>query len=212
MDAAPLEIPADITPKAFYEEFLPRVFAENRAKAAQLAPNAAQLAGAVRAVVDGDGGGTWTIQFGAGDMLVHAGAVGDALVTFSQTRDDWQVTITQGVGKMLAKLGSAPAAATGSGGGKGLTPAKLERLKMMKGLIKFELTGYEGSRTLRLTITVGAAQDGKDPVCNVSMTANDFQDISAGKLALQQAVMGGKVKLSGPGVPFAMQLGATLMM
>ena len=83
---------------------------------------------------------------------------------------------------------------------------------MMKGLIKFELTGYEGSRTLRLTIAVGAAQDGKDPVCNVSMTANDFQDISSGKLALQQAVMGGKVKLSGPGVPFAMQLGATLMM
>src|SRR5947207_379237 len=120
MDAARLEIPADITPKAFYEEFLPKVFAENRAKAAQMAPGAAQLAGSVRAEVQGDGGGTWTIEFGGGDMKVHQGAVGTPLVTFTQSREDWQVTITQGVGKLLTKLGSGPAPSASGGAAKGL--------------------------------------------------------------------------------------------
>lgn len=213
MDAATIEIPADITPKAFYEELLPKVFAENRARAAALAPTASQLSGTVRAEVQGDGGGVWTLQFASGELKVQAGAVGDAHATFSQTRDDWQVAITQGLGKLLSKLGSGPAAPVpGAGPRPGLTQAKLDRMRMMKGVLKFELTGYEGSRTLRLLVGIGPGVEGKDPTAVVSVTAADFQDMTTGKLPPQQALMGGKVKLSGAGVAFAMQLGATLMM
>jgi hypothetical protein len=210
MEAPRLEIPADITPKAFYEELLPRFFQENRAKAASLAPTATQVNAAVRAVVEGDGGGTWTIRFANGDMTVTPSAEGDAVATFIQSREDWQVAINQGLGRLMSKIGSAPSGPPAPGK-PGLTPQKIDRLKLMKGVLKFELLEWEG-RTLKLTVAIGTAVDGKDPTAVIAIKTSDFKDMTTGKVPPQQALMSGKVKLTGTGAPFAMQLGAVLMM
>ena len=214
MEAPRLEIPADVTPKSFYEELLPRFFQENRARAQSAAPQASQINAAIRAVVEGEGGGTWTLRLSGGDFAVTANGEGDAVVTFVQTREDWQVTINRGLGALLTKIGSwgsaPPAPPTPGKPSMNLTPAKIERIKAMKVVMKIEITGFEG-RSLRLAMLTGASQDGVAPAANITMTAADFNDMVAGKLPIQQAMMGGKVKLTGPGGPFAMQLGLVLM-
>lgn len=214
MEAPRLEIPADVTPKSFYEELLPRFFQENRARAQSAAPQASQINAAIRAVVEGEGGGTWTLRLSGGDFAVTPNGEGDAVVTFVQTREDWQVTINRGLGALLTKIGSwgsaPPAPPTPGKPSMNLTPAKIERIKAMKVVMKIEITGFEG-RSLRLAMLTGASQDGVAPAANITMTAADFNDMVAGKLPIQQAMMGGKVKLTGPGGPFAMQLGLVLM-
>ena len=214
MEAPRLEIPADVTPKSFYEELLPRFFQENRARAQSAAPQASQINAAIRAVVEGEGGGTWTLRLSGGDFAVTPNGEGDAVVTFVQTREDWQVTINRGLGALLTKIGSwgsaPPAPPTPGKPSMNLTPAKIERIKAMKVVMKIEITGFEG-RSLRLAMLTGASQDGVAPAANITMTAADFNDMVAGKLPIQQAMMGGKVKLTGAGAPFAMQLGLVLM-
>jgi hypothetical protein len=214
VEAPSIVIPEDITPKAFYEELLPRVFRENRERAAAAMPTASQIRASLRAEVTGEGGGIWTLDFAGGGFEVKAEALPSPLVTFVQTREDWQVSITKGIGRLLARLGSAPAPAPASPGGAprpGLTPQKVDRLRTVRGVMNFDLTGYEGNRTIRLKVIFNSATEGKDPTCTVSLTAADYRDITSGKLPPQQAFMGGKIKIAGD-MGFAMQLGATLFL
>jgi hypothetical protein len=214
MSAPRFEIPEDITPAAFYEELLPRVLAENRERAAQALPAMGRIQALVRSEVQGEGGGVWSLLFSAGGMEVRPEPLPDPLVTFTQTREDWQVSITKGLGRLLARFaGAAPPPPPANPGTPRptLTPQKIERLKMLRGVMNFDLTGYEGDRTIRLKVALCGATEGKDPTCTVSMSAADYREMTSGRLLPQQAFMAGKVRITGD-MGFAMQVGTTLLM
>jgi hypothetical protein len=209
-----IEIPEDITPKAFYEELIPRVFREHHERAAQAVPAASQIRASLRSEVQGDGGGVWTISFADGVLEVKPEALPNPLVTFSQTREDWQVSITKGIGRLVAKLaagGPMPSGPTPGAPRPTLTPQKIDLLKKARGVMNFDITQYEGTRTIRLKLAFSSAVEGKDPTCTVSLTASDYRDMTSGKLPPQQAFMSGKIRITGD-MAFAMQLGTMLLM
>ncbi|MBI3073220.1 MAG: SCP2 sterol-binding domain-containing protein [Deltaproteobacteria bacterium] len=207
--ATELTIPEDITPRDFYQSLLANLFSAR-------GPNAT-LKGfdtSVRAVVSGDGGGTWTIRLRDGAFSVARGPEANPFVTLHQTREDWQVTITKGVGKLLARLGdissNTDAAAALSQAASGFKmpsitfgPEKLKRLSTTKGSFHFDITGAEGGRTIRLSVVFNETEK---PSFAVTIKAEDYRAMSAGTLPPQQAFMQGKIQISGD-VPFAMQLG-----
>ena len=202
-------IPEDITPRDFYQTLLVNLFAARGANASLKGFDTS-----VRVVVSGDGGGTWTIRLRDGVFSVARGPEANPFVTLSQTREDWQVTITKGVGKLLARLGEVSsttdaAAALSQAAGGFKMPAisfgaeKLKRLSTTKGSFHFDITGADDGRTIRLS---AAFNETEKPNFVVSIKAEDYRAMSAGTLPPQQAFMQGKIQLSGD-VPFAMQLG-----
>lgn len=216
MSTPTVEIPEDITPKAFYEELLPRVFREGKDRAGQVVgPAVSQIRASIRCQVEGEGGGVWTLVFAEGNLEVRPEALPDPLVTFVQSRSDWQVSITKGIGRLLARLaagGSQPPPPSTPGAMRPtLTPQKIERLRALRGVMNFDLTGYEGDRTIRLKVILNNAVEGKDQTCTVSLATSDYREMTAGRLLPQQAFMQGKVRITGDGA-FAMMLGSTLLL
>jgi hypothetical protein len=202
-------IPDDVTPRDFYQNLLAALFAARSANAAQKGFDTS-----LRVVVSGDGGGTWTIRLRDGVFSVARGPEANPFVTLSQTRDDWQVTITKGVGQLLARFGDVtptadPTAALAKAAGGLQMPAisfgaeKLKRLSTTKGSFHFDITGAEGGRTIRCTAVFNETEK---PNFVVAIKAEDYRAMAAGTLPPQQAFMQGRIQISGD-VPFAMQLG-----
>ena len=202
-------IPEDITPRDFYQTLLAALFAARGANTALKGFDTS-----VRVVVEGDGGGTWTIRLRDGAFGVARGPEANPFVTLRQTRDDWQVTITKGIGKLLARMGEVTsttdtAAALSQAAGGLKMPAitfgaeKLKRLSVTKGSFHFDITGAEGGRTIRCSVLFNETEK---PNFVVTIKAEDYRAMAAGTLPPQQAFMQGKIQISGD-VPFAMQLG-----
>src|SRR5262249_22680579 len=78
--------PRDITPKEFFESWLP-------AQAGAVAPPARPMT--VRVVLDGEGGGSWDLELGPGGLVVTAEAKfsGEPEVTVAQSTADWRAIV-----------------------------------------------------------------------------------------------------------------------
>jgi hypothetical protein len=215
MSTPGIEIPEDITPQRFYEDLVPRAFRQGRERAAEMMPTLQQLRASLRAEVQGDGGGVWTLTLSEGELQVRPEAIPDPLVTLVQTREDWQVSVTKGLGGVLTRLSGsvAPAqpAATPGMPRPGLTPQKIDRLKLLRGVMNFDLVGFDGDRTIRLKIILNSAVEGKDPTSLLTMTASDYRDVAEGRVLPQQAFLQGKLRITGDPA-FALQLLTTVLM
>jgi hypothetical protein len=214
MSPAPIEIPEDITPQTFYEEVVPRAFRQGREQAKEMVPMLQEIRASLRAEVQGDGGGVWTLTLCDGELDVRPEALPDPLVTLVQSREDWQVSVTQGLGVLLTRLSGAVAPATPSAPGMprpGLTPQKIDRLKLLRGVMNFDLAGLAGERTVRLKIILNGAVEGKDPTSVLTMTAADYRDVAEGRVLPQQAFLQGKLRITGDAA-FALQLLTTALM
>jgi hypothetical protein len=186
--------PKDITPKRFFEEWLP-----------------AQLAGAsgfkpmtIRVRLDGPDGGAWDLAVDAAGLAVQAGGAHEPEVTVAQTVQDWRAIAIGEAGAVdLAPPQSSPTDILF------LDKQAQSLLGQVKGTVRFEVTGYNG-RTWQLTVKFGDAAWKADPDATISVDAETYGQILARSLPPPQAYFQGKVRLSGD-MNLAMQLGMAMM-
>jgi hypothetical protein len=159
--------------------------------------------GTVRVVVEGDGGGAWYLNVNKGEMTVTAEPAFPPVMTVYQPRGyfDWAVSMAADAGLF------GPGARHTQGE---LTKSRLERLKMLKGMLQFTFTHLPDGGEQSFWIHFG---DGERPAAAqtvLSMKAEDAQKLARGELNPQMAFMSGVIKVTGD-MALAMQFGAAML-
>jgi putative sterol carrier protein len=188
--------PRDITPRRFFEEWLP----------AQLAASGqgATRPLTVRVRLEGDEGGAWDLRLGPDGLQVGAPTGGDADVTIRQTVTDWKAIAVGEAGAVdLAPPQASPTDILF------LDSAAQQILGTVRGTVRFEVTGYN-ARTWMLDVRFGAGDPGAEPDATISVDAETYGEILARRMPPPQAYFAGKVKLLGD-MNLAMQLGMAMM-
>ena len=157
----------------------------------------------VRVVIEGETGGTWYLNVSKGEMTVTAEPAFSPLMTVYQPRSyfDWAAS-------MATEAGLFGPSARGNQGE--LTKSRVERLKLLKGLIQFTFTHLPDGGEQSFSIQLG---DGERPATAqtvLSMKAEDAQKMARGEINPQMAFMGGIIKVTGD-MALAMQFGAAMM-
>jgi putative sterol carrier protein len=190
--------PSDITPKAFFEEWLPGEYAKLSASAAGKAPPDAVIGVAL----SGDGGGAWTLAMKSGALTGTAGAPATADFILSHSVDDWRAVI---IGEQ-----GGPELLPGNANPMNALLAADDTLKAaldpISGTIELNVTGFNG-RTWSLKIAFKGAAD---PAASITVDTDTLAQMRAGTIAPPQAFFAGKIAITGD-VNFAMQLGMAMM-
>jgi hypothetical protein len=188
--------PADITPNAFFTEWLP-------AQAAELPAATAPLA--VRVHLVGDDGGSWELRLGPAGLTVGAPGDGEPEVTVHQTVADWRAIAIGEPGQVnLAPPQAGPTDVLF------LDQAAQKIVREVQGTIRFEVTGYNG-RTWALVVKLGGRP--LDPAradATISVDAETYAAMLARTLPAPAAYFQGKLQMTGD-MQLAMQLGMALM-
>jgi len=201
-----LEIPKDISPKDFFEKFVPEQFEKNKG----MLPEPVKAVSASMVFnLTGDQGGAWTIRLDKGNLRVSEGDDPDRTVKVIQSVSDWRGAISGERGFRLDLPGAGGGAGAGMPQGSPMTQDKIERLKTIEGAIMFRLTDKEKGDW---AITVQFGKSAKEtPDCTISMSGDDAKAMRKGNLNPQMAFMSGKIDIKGD-LGFAMQVGTTFMM
>ena len=159
--------------------------------------------GSVQIVVEGEGGGTWHLNVNKGEMTVTAEAAFPPVMTVYQPRPyfDWAISMAADTGLF------GPSSRNNQGE---LTKSRLDRLKMLKGLLQFTFTHVPDSGEHSFCIHFG---DGERPAVAqtvLTMKAEDAQKLARGELNPQMAFMSGVIKVAGD-MALALQFGAAMM-
>lgn len=188
--------PRDITPRDFFESWLPREY-ERLGTSVQPAPPDFKA----QVELDGDGGGTWALELAGGALTVSSRSLPDAAITMRLGVEDWR------------------AITVGEDGGPDLTPpegvsieqwlvnpAIQQVLASVKGTLRFEIPGFQG-RTFAVTLMFHGAAE---PQATISVDAETVAAIRSGALPAPQAFFAGKILISGDSA-FAMQVAMSVM-
>ncbi len=194
----PARPPRDITPRTFFEEWLPSVFAAEYSGGRRAASDVT-----VRVTLEGEGGGVWDLAIAGGRLTVGPGGRGAADVALAWTVADWR------------------AVAVGEPGTVDLAPPQASALDLLfvdsasrhvlatvRGAIRLEVAGYNG-RTWSMLVKLGAAP-GPDPQATISIDADTWGQILARTLAPPEAYFSGRIRLAGD-TGLAMQLAMGMM-
>lgn len=189
--------PRDITPKDFFETWLPGELDRLKASIQAAPPDVS-----AQVKLEGDGGGTWLLELAGGVLTVSDRSMPDADITVTQSVADWRA-ITVG----------------DEGGGVDLTPpegisiqswlvnpAIHQALASIKGTLRFEIPGFRG-RTFGVALTFRGAAE---PQATIAVDVETVAAIRSGALPAPQAFFAGKILISGDS-GFAMQVAMTVM-
>jgi len=91
-----------------------------------------------------------------------------------------------------------------------LTKSRIERLKLLKGLIQFTFTDLPDGSEQSFCLQLGEGERPAAPQTVLSMKAEDAQKMARGEINPQMAFMGGIIKVNGD-MALAMQFGAAMM-
>lgn len=162
-----------------------------------------QAQGSVRIVIEGDGGGSWFLNVNKGEMTVATEPAFPPVMTVYQPRSyfDWAVSMATDTGLF------GPGARNNQGD---LTKSRLDRLKMLKGLLQFTFTQLPDGGEQSFCIHFGEGERPATAQTVLSMKADDAQKLARGELNPQVAFMSGVIKVTGD-MALAMQFGAAMM-
>ena len=192
-------------PASFYRERIPAQF--NRALERQQARGEAgrRVFEAMRAVdatirvdVEGAGGGTFYLNIRAGRMSADARAAHAPFLTLIQDRRAFDRVAREAGDSALALLGGL----AGIAGEIALTRARVESLRAVDGLVRFEVTGEGG---FVLGTHFGDAPVPAEPKTRISVDAAAYRELRSGALDPQLAFMDQRIVVEGD-MQAAMQL------
>lgn len=187
--------PADLSCADLFSTWLPDVFARARAAGAK-APDVV-----MSVILDGDGGGAWTLRVAGGALSVADGADASALVTLRQPVADFRALVW-GEGNMdslLPQQLDLTAALTGE------VQLPTAALAQVKGTLHLEVPGFVG-RTWKASLMFGGAAS---PSATVTADVPTLEQLRSGALPPAQAFFAGKIAVTGD-VPWLMQIGMSL--
>jgi hypothetical protein len=157
----------------------------------------------IRIVIEGNGGGTWYLNVNKGEMTFSATPTFPPFMTIYQPRSyfDWAVSMATDAGLF------GPGARTNQ---SELTKSRIERLKILKGVLQFTFTNLLDGSEQSFCIQLGDGERPATPQTVLSMKAEDAQKMARGEINPQMAFMGGIIKVTGD-MALAMQFGAAMM-
>jgi hypothetical protein len=157
----------------------------------------------LRIVIEGNGGGTWYLNVNKGEMTFTTEPAFPPFMTIYQPRSyfDWAVSMATDAGLF------GPGARTNQ---NELTKSRIERLKILKGLLQFTFTNIPDGSEQSFYIQLGDGERPATPQTVLSMKAEDAQKMARGEINPQMAFMGGTIKITGD-MALAIQFGAAMM-
>lgn len=194
------EFPATpVPPKEFLEKWLPQAFAQ-----AELPPGTEQVDVQLGIRLDGEGGGEWLLRMTGGKLSVSEASRADASFTYVQSVDDWRGALWEGrggaIGKQAAALfrpgeQAAPAGPGQMGAGGAPSPAALQQMRQLNGVIRMVVAG-EGS-DWKVDFKLGPGEIPAEPTTTITVTAADAAAMQRGELDAMQAFMSGRMQVMG---------------
>src|SRR5512138_2734578 len=170
--------PAGTSAQEFFECFVPEAF-----KANPLPDDAKDVDVVLGVKLEGDGGGEWRFHLDHGSMRVERGATDDAAFTLIQSVADWRGALWEGRGGVFGRQSQAlfqPGGAA-SGAGGGMTPAALQQLQMLRGVIRMIVTGGTGG-DWSVNFKLGPGPVPAEPTTTISIAAADADALERGEL------------------------------
>lgn len=190
--------PRDITPRDFFERWLPGLYAEHARRVDPLDLRMRILDGATGAAA------TWDIRTGGPALVVESEAPGERPVTITMTERDWR------------------ALACGEEGAFDLAPPRGGPLDLLfvdpgmrhlvdesRGAVRVELPGYN-DRTWAALLKLGEQPAPDAPDATITIAAPTYEEILAGRLPPAEAYFTGRVGVSG-NLELAMQVAMALL-
>lgn len=194
-----------IPPAEFMETVLPEVLA-----AAGLPEGAEDLTVRLGVRLEGEGGGEWLLEIGGGAVRVVAGSRKDAAFTYAQSVEDWRGALWEGRGGAIGRAAAglfrpgARAGAGGPAGGPGLgaapTPAALEAMRSLSGVVRMVVSDEgegAGSGAWWVDLVLGPGEIPAEPTTTVHVSAADAEAMERGELDPMQAFMAGRIRVEG---------------
>lgn len=134
-----------------------------------------------------------------GEMTVAEQPAAEPLMTVSQSDADW------------ARFATGMSGFLGGDRRRPLGRARIDRLRTVKGAVRFVLTGLPDGGAWTCTMYFGSGPRPREPQTTVTLTADIVGKIQAGQLDPQAAFMQGQVRIAGD-MGLAMQLGMAMFM
>jgi len=187
--------PPDITPRDFFESWLPAQLAEAEGTPRDLT---------VRVSLEGDGGGSWDLRSGPAGVESGPAGEGEPEVIVSQTVADWRAIV-------VGEPGAVTLAPPQAGPTDMMFVGRMAQqvVGAVKGLFRFEVTGYNG-RTWVLAVQLGLRPAGAAPDATITVDAETYAAMLARTLPAPQAYFQGKIQITGD-LNLAMQIAMGLL-
>ncbi len=196
MSAFPTE---PVTPRVFFEDTIPALFAEADLDDAGRAADVK-----VGVVLLGAEGGEWTLHFINGELGIAEGRVEECEVTIVQRVEDWRSALWEGRPPLVADalasvVKSGPGVLRPPGGTRGLgNPNALEGLSEIHGLIEAIIAGEnEEADDWRVGIRLGPGPIPESPQATILLGADQADAIRRGELHPLEALITGQLRLEG---------------
>ncbi len=183
-----ITIPKNITPKEFFEEFLPVQYAKLDS---QLKLPLNFVAGAE---ISGKGGGDWSIEYDNGDIDVTRGTPDEPLFTVSVDIEEWQHAINNDLTSVFFTTAEQDNTLI-----RLLTQKKIEKLKQEHGTINIKINSveYEGAVfDFNFKILIGEPLD-VDPSLTINISQDDFNKIKENPQNLYKLISSNTLNTSG---------------
>jgi putative sterol carrier protein len=196
-----------LSPARFFEEFLPRAFAE-----AGLPPGSEGLDVKLGIRLTGEGGGEWVFHVANGSVRVTRAPRDETAFSVCQSVADWRGALWEGRGGALATQAmaifrpGAPAAEPRPGSLAAPSPAALAHLAGIDGLIRVVVAGGPCG-DWQVDFKLGPGPIPQAPTTKVTVAAEDAEQMQRGTLNPLDAFMAGRIQLEGD-IALVMQLQA----
>lgn len=204
------EFPSEpVSPKDFFERFLPKAVAD------------AGFTGALEALglplgvrLDGKGGGEWLLEVRDGSLCVERASRATAAFTVVQSVEDWRGALWEGRGGAVGQHAAGvfrPGGAAAARIGELLasSSAALARVQALAALLRVSITGGEDG-DWSLGLMLGPGEIPAEATTQVSLRSEDADAMVRGELNPLEAFMGGRVQIAGD-ITLLMQLQAIQM-
>jgi hypothetical protein len=195
--------PEPVTPRVFFEDTIPALFAEAELDDAERAVDL-KLGVILHDSKGDDEGGEWTLHFSEGALAVSDGRVEECEVTIVLRVADWRSALWEGRPGLIADAvasvaESGPAALRGPGSARGSgNPSALRGLSEIQGLIEAIIAGEsEEMDDWRVGIQIGPGPIPESPQATVLLGTEQAEAIRRGELHPLEALITGQLRLEG---------------
>jgi len=192
-------------PRTFYGERIPaqfnRAFEEQAARGEEgrrVYEGMRAVSATIRVQVEGEGGGTFFLNIEQGRMRAGDAPAHEPFLTLLQDRRAYARLTREAGDSALALLGGL----SGLAGEMRLTRARIENLRDVDGLVRFEVTGDDG---FALRTHFGTSPVPDEAKTTIRVDERAYRDLRSGELDPQSAFMSQQILVEGD-MQTAMQL------
>lgn len=195
-----------VTPPEFFSTILPAIHKE---RGADEYGDFCDEPIVVSFLVEGEGGGRWSVRFQDGDLDIENGELDeDPVVTLAGHIQDWPIMCA----RLVAWVNELENFFDDNRGAR-MRSRDFALLRQFKGTVDMKVTGFSdesGTRDLCSTLYLNAYEKSAGRSFSVSVSADDYQKILDGDLKPARAFADGQINLDGD-VALAMQIATFAM-